>query len=128
MEKEERDRLSKQLKPYILLGIILFLLWYVFYPRKSGETIVNTNDKIITVNSIEELNDILLNKWNNKKVSEFVAEYGEPESKYGLNEYIWRDLVVIEEPGGAFEYDIWMYYEDDFIGSFRIGDGSKKMN
>ncbi|MFM7386632.1 MAG: hypothetical protein ACKO5L_00560, partial [Bacteroidota bacterium] len=86
---------------------------------------IQPGDRVIPVSNIDELNTVLLNKWRGKKVVDFVAEYGEPESKYG-DTYIWEELVEVNEVGGVFTYDIWMDYYDNNILNFKLGSSSKK--
>lgn len=116
-----------------ILVIIFAILVVIFIDKLSGsnnDSKVNPSDRVIPVSNIDELNNVLLNKWRGKKVIDFVAEYGEPERKYDRDTYIWEDLVEVDEVGGIFTYDIWMDYYDDMdyehISDFRLGGNKKK--
>jgi hypothetical protein len=110
----------------VFAGAILVSLLIDKFSGSNNDSNVNPSDRVITVSNIDELNNVLLNKWRGKKVIDFVAEYGEPESKYDRDTYIWEDLVEVDEVGGVFAYDIWMDYEEDYISNFKLGSNNKK--
>jgi len=109
----------------VFAGAILVTLLIDKFSGSNNDSNVNPSDRVITVSNIDELNTVLLDKWRGKKVSDFIAEFGEPDRKFN-ERYIWENLVEVDEVGGVFNYDIWMDYDDDYILDFLKGGVSKK--